>query len=124
MTDDQSRPLPDVPSADRGDTAVDALRKLKACRDGVDRLIEATVTRARADRWSWTQIGAALGISRQEAQARYYAEAITDRRPRVPSTSAAAAAQTARRQDSPLSTPFGSYRPRKTTPTSGPQHVT
>lgn len=72
-------PEPGVDSADVPD-AMDAalnrdpvvgLRAVAALRRLADRLEALQVTNARAHGWSWDEIGAALGVSRQAVHKRY-----------------------------------------------------
>lgn len=50
---------------------IETLRRLDALRVEAEAVTLATVARARADGRSWTQIGAALGLTRQAASWRY-----------------------------------------------------
>lgn len=99
-------------------SAVDVLRAFGRAREAIDRQIRLDVAQARADGWSWSQIGAALGVSRQAAQARYSAELGSARHPatREPSPSATAARRTAARHPFPLSMPFGALKHQRNQP--------
>lgn len=47
------------------------LRTVAALHRLAERVEAASVARARADGWSWEQIGDALGVSRQSAHAKH-----------------------------------------------------
>jgi hypothetical protein len=51
--------------------ALDVLRDLVAQQAAIERALIAEVARLRYDRYSWTQIGRALRVSRQGARQRY-----------------------------------------------------
>ena len=53
-------------SAGSGDPAI-GLRAVAALRKLVERLEDLQVARARDQGWSWTQIGDALGVTKQSA---------------------------------------------------------
>lgn len=54
-----------------GDRDIEALTGLAALRDEVDQAIRDAVDNLHGDPYSWTDIGRALGISRQAAQMRF-----------------------------------------------------
>lgn len=68
MTRADNRQIADS-AADR-DPAV-GLRAVRALRDLADRLEALQVENARAQGWSWAQIGAALDVSRQAVHLKY-----------------------------------------------------
>ena len=112
MTDDPAmRPRQESSGGD-GLSVVESIHSLRLAREAIEDLIKAEVTRARAEGWSWTQIGAALGISRQGAQVRYSEVPVPGcgNHPRSPSRSALAARRAAAQYRAPQSTPFGAYR--------------
>jgi DNA-directed RNA polymerase specialized sigma24 family protein len=57
--------------ARRASSDIDALPMLLAAVEEVDELMAEAVARCRAEGYSWTDIGARLGISRQAAQQRF-----------------------------------------------------
>jgi DNA-directed RNA polymerase specialized sigma24 family protein len=57
--------------ARRASSDIDALPMLLAAVQEVDELMAEAVARCRAEGYSWADIGARLGISRQAAQQRF-----------------------------------------------------
>jgi hypothetical protein len=69
--------------ADTDHPAVRALAELTALRSSLERLEAALVVRAREDGCWWSEIGAALGLTRQGAHRRHAArDPVTERRRR------------------------------------------
>lgn len=54
-----------TPTPDPVGGPADDLAAVVALRDLADRLEDAAVERAMRDGWSWTQVAAALGVTRQ-----------------------------------------------------------
>jgi hypothetical protein len=57
--------------ARRASTDIDALPMLQSTLDEGQRLMRDAVAKLRADGYSWADIGARLGISKQAAQQRF-----------------------------------------------------
>jgi hypothetical protein len=57
--------------ARRAGNDIDALPMLLAAQDETEQLMREAVARCRADGYSWADIGARLGITRQAAQQRF-----------------------------------------------------
>ena len=62
--------IPGVAVAEDADPA-QGLHAVVVLRRVADRLEEAHVTAARADGWTWQEIGDALGVSRQAVHKKY-----------------------------------------------------